>query len=433
MIDANNAHTEPRLNGRKICLVTSSNIGSNPRLVKEANALVESGAIVHVVAIESYDSQHLAMRDEHVRQTACWTYTAVQSKGWRGSFHRKFWKLTGRLLYCAGIRGPAVENMCFNPLIRRLADKAINWPADMYIAHNLAALPAAWLACGQHRARLGFDAEDFHSGQFGEGEKGSLLEVLTIAIEQWYLPLCDHLTAASAGIADAYARCCPVSRPQVVLNVFPLVEGAEFESPTTGSAQPSVYWFSQTIGPGRGLETIIAAASIAGTAPFVYLQGTPVPGYLDKLLQGVNSKFRETRIRILPPVMPDEIPGVCLQFDVGMASEVSAFNINRDIALSNKIFTYMLAGMAIVASDTKAQQALADECDSAICIYPQENVHVLAAILDEIFRTPGKLATLRKNSWALGRTRYNWNLEKKVFLDAVVRCLHSAGSNSAIS
>ena len=38
-------------------------------------------------------------------------------------------------------------------------------PADLYIAHYVAALPAAGAAAQRHGALLGFDAEDFHSGE----------------------------------------------------------------------------------------------------------------------------------------------------------------------------------------------------------------------------------------------------------------------------
>ena len=52
-----------RVNGATICLVTSANLAANPRLVKEASTLRESGYRVRIVAADimpslaGYDSE----------------------------------------------------------------------------------------------------------------------------------------------------------------------------------------------------------------------------------------------------------------------------------------------------------------------------------------------------------------------------------------
>ena len=45
------------LRGKTICLVTSGHVGSNPRLVKEADALVTAGAHVQVIAVDNYHAR----------------------------------------------------------------------------------------------------------------------------------------------------------------------------------------------------------------------------------------------------------------------------------------------------------------------------------------------------------------------------------------
>jgi glycosyltransferase involved in cell wall biosynthesis len=328
------------------------------------------------------------------------------------------------VLYAAGLRTDRVCNLRLDPLTGSLAAKACDWPADLYIAHNLAALPAACQAARHHHALLGFDAEDFHSGQFAAHETGSVLARLTAAMERRYLPQCDYVTAASPGIASAYAAHCGIAMPTVILNVFPLSQAPPVHvSHHRQGDTPSLYWFSQTIGFGRGIETLAEAVCRAACQPVLYLQGSLQAGFLEALGKRIGADLLADRVRYLEPCLPDELIRRCAEFDAGIASELSSVEINRDIALTNKIFTYMLAGVAIIASDTSAQAALAQACGEAIQLYPQDDVQGLTRLLDDLFSTPDKLAHAREHAWQLGQQRYNWDQEQHVFLDVVQACL----------
>ena len=134
--------------------------------------------------------------------------------------------------------------------------------ADLYIAHYPAALPAAAKSAARHGARYAFDAEDFHLGDLPDLPKHEHERRRLRAIEGAYLPRAAYVTAASPGIADAYVKGYGIKRPAVVLNVFPLSRAPASTTPRgTVEPGPSLYWFSQTIGPDRGLEAAVAAGS----------------------------------------------------------------------------------------------------------------------------------------------------------------------------
>ena len=59
----------------KVCLVSPGHLSSNPRLVKEANALAEAGYQVHVIYGNSFPPAR--MRDEAVLARAEWQVTRV--------------------------------------------------------------------------------------------------------------------------------------------------------------------------------------------------------------------------------------------------------------------------------------------------------------------------------------------------------------------
>ena len=127
------------------------------------------------------------------------------------------------LLYPRG--GAYVRDLAYSRFVNELASTAAAEPADLYIAHNLQARPAAVRAARRHGGRVGFDAEDFHRGEFPDTD-ASLQKKLTVAVEEAYIPACDHLTAACEGIAAAYAETLGIDKQTVILNVFPLTERA---------------------------------------------------------------------------------------------------------------------------------------------------------------------------------------------------------------
>jgi glycosyltransferase involved in cell wall biosynthesis len=417
--------TGTALAGKRICLVSSGHIGSNPRLVKEADALHEAGARVHVIALDITRVEHVQQRDRAIIESAPWSCDRVSAGGTLARKSRSLAGRIGKALYRLGLRQPAVLHWAYHPMIAPLGATAARTAADLYIAHNLAALPAAARAAKQHGARLGFDAEDFHSGQLSESPQADLERRLTRALENAYLPQCEHLTAASPGIARAYARACGVPQPEVVLNVFPKIEAPQQPTPR-GSAcsKPSLYWFSQTVGPDRGLETVVRALALSTARPTLFIRGSVVPGYEALLKALAAEQGVADRIVLLPPALPGKMIELAASYDIGIASE-PGHTANNRIALSNKLFTFMLAGLPVLASDTEAQAEIARVSQGAVFIYPKNMADQLARQIDRLCLQPAALSRARHSAWQKGQQRYNWDAEKQHLLEAVVSALQA--------
>src|SRR5258708_17779089 len=154
----------------------------------------------------------------------------------------------------AGVRVPvAVAARAYGGPVATLQRAASEVPADLYIAHYVPGLAAAALAARRRGAMLGFDAEDFHSGEAVGDPTDTFRMDMVRTLEMALLPSCVHATAAAPLIADAYATPYGIS-PTTVLNVFPLTmapaEPCQRQEPEPFQA----YWFSQTIGLDRGLQ-----------------------------------------------------------------------------------------------------------------------------------------------------------------------------------
>lgn len=418
------------MSAARICLVTSGNVASNPRLVKEARALRDAGYRLRIVATDIIPS--LSPYDEGIFTDLGCDHVRIDARlpRWR-------WLVRAALRRAArwGVRslgnrgiGRGLASWANHPLSHALGVAAAGQPADLYLAHNLAALPAAARAARRHRARLGFDAEDFHCGELEDTPANAVELTARAVIERDLLPRCRHLTAASPGIARHYEQRYGV-RMETILNVFPLSEAPS--DPVAGyrarGEEPSLYWFSQTVGAQRGLEPIVRAMGRMKERAFLRLRGHPVSGYLDALRTLARQSGGDDlarRIELLPIAPPAEMARLAAGHDVGLATEQNQ-PVNRAICLPNKIFVYLLAGLPICFSRTPAQEALAAELGEAAWVADLDDPAALARSLDERLGSPERLQRARASAWKLARTRYNWDVEKKAFLAVVERSLQA--------
>jgi hypothetical protein len=95
------------------------------------------------------------------------------------------------------------------------------------------------------------------------------------------------------------------------------------------------------------------------------------------------------------------------------------------MALGNKLFTYLLAGIPIVMSDIPAHRAFSRELGAAARLYRTDDAEHLADVLDSLLQDRETLASARKTAFHLGQTRFNWEIEKI----GVINCVASSFSS----
>lgn len=403
----------------KIVLITSGQPSLNPRLVKEADALIEAG--YQVTVIYQHWNNWGTELDLELLKTKKWEAVRVggtpkvnKLSYW---FSRISFKLYQKLAQQLTFKYKIAEN-AIGRCTKLLLAKAISLKADLYIAHNLGALPVAVIASKLNKAKCGFDAEDFHRNEVTNDVEAFDTRLKTY-IEDKYLHQLNYFTVASPLIGQAYQAIYPALKPIVINNVFSVsfLQKPHF----TKDIEPlKIFWFSQTIGKNRGLEDAIEAISLLNNENI----NLTLLGNIDEIDKtyfiSLSKKLNlsENQLNFIKPISPDKIFELANTYDIGLALEQS-IPLNRNICLTNKIFTYLTAGLAIIASNTAAQKHFLMENPDVGKTYDAGNIQQLKAIISDISHHRDLLNRYKNNALHLAKTTYNWELESEKFLNLI--------------
>jgi glycosyltransferase involved in cell wall biosynthesis len=391
----------------------------NPRLVKEADALVEAGYQVHVLC--SHTVSWADEADKALLSTRTWTCSYVG--GQPGSLLYWWTRLRHGALRRSSATWKAGDGLRDRALCRvtpELLVAASRCEADLYVAHYTGALAAAVPAAKKNRCLVAFDAEDYESGYYNTDSGPQAIDLLIEHTERKYLPACCFVTAASPGIAAAYRTKYGIPMPTSILNVFSLAERPQQFRVTDSKGPMRLYWFSQTVGLGRGLEDVIRAmGKLTDCDIELHLRGLVRPDHWRHLRDLAASNGVHSRAIVLhAPAPSSEMIRVAAEFDVGLALEQTV-SLNRDLCLTNKIFSYLLAGNAIAATLTTGQRPIMEAIGTAGFLYEPGDVDALANGLRIWSQDRQQLQHARWEAWSWGTRQFNWDVEKKKLLDVV--------------
>jgi len=216
---------------------------------------------------------------------------------------------------------------------RRLA------PADVVHANDLDTLPAGYLLARKWGARLVYDAHELYS-EF-ESPPPLITRRLTLALERALARRADAVVTVSDGIAqEVTARLGLRRRPFIVMNA-PAREERPFERFSTGPLR-AVY--QGRLGPGRELDDLLRAADADGVELSIRIPLAD-PGELHEI---IAERGLGRRVRVLEPVPPNQVLDALAEFEVGIVFD-RPLSRNIDLSMPNKVFEYLMAGLAVVA------------------------------------------------------------------------------------
>lgn len=396
----------------RVCLVTAHHISMQPRTLREADTLAKLGHQVRVVcrqvdqALFSYDHELMKRRSWQLeslllarngKSSLDWMIESVKS-----SVYKK--------IYRAGARTSEVGARAYVRGMQRLTAMSQAEPADWFIAHAHPALPIAAAAARRWNAKLGFDCEDLL------GEMGDDPPQIIEQVEQEHLPACDYISVPSQCVGERLRERYDIRPPVVLYNVFPreLAEGMIHPKGRSNARALRLHWFGQTIGKGRGLEEAIEAIGLIDGDVELHLRGRVSEEYRARL-ESLASGNSRNQIVFHPVIAHDELIR-SLEFDVGLALERPE-NGNCARTASNKLFAYMLAGLAIAATDTPGQREVLERIPEAGFLYEAHKPELLAKGLQCWFDNRDAMSESQQAAWNAARERFCWDIEKEKYLN----------------
>jgi glycosyltransferase involved in cell wall biosynthesis len=148
------------------------------------------------------------------------------------------------------------------------------------------------------------------------------------------------------------------------------------------------------------------------------IRGSNRWGHGDALMALARELSIADRVTLHPLGPPDEMVRLAAAYDIGLSLETEVSE-SRRLCLTNKIFTYLLAGVPTLLSDTPAQRALEVDLGPAAALVSLADPAGIAATLDRFALVEGALCSAMAAAWRLGHQRYNWEVEQQTLLRAV--------------
>lgn len=164
--------------------------------------------------------------------------------------------------------------------------------------------------------------------------------------------------------------------------------------------------------PDRGCEVLIEAVARLHDVNLVFL-GDPEPGYGDELASRVRESGITERVYILPSIPLTELLAYTAEADVGVTLLQDTCE-NHRLALPNKLFEYIAAGVPVVASALPETQRLVEGYGIGWCTSPDDPAAVAAA-LKSALESRNDLALRQR--LALAASELRWEVERRRLVD----------------
>jgi hypothetical protein len=390
-------------------VVMPGHLSTTPRMLKVADSLAAARHEVRVVSAGFTEWARAA--DERLARSRPWHWTVVEhSREHAPAVHARTGVRRHLARTLARIGGaPSASWWAATRALTRVYDELVagglREPCDFVYGGSLGGIAVAAEIAERRAVPFAVDLEDLHTAE-SVAPDHALQHGLARRVIERVLPRAAFLTTSSECIAERYAAEFGV-RPAVVHNVFPLpLQPPELES-LEGPLR--LYWFSQTIGPARGVEDMVAAVAAARIPAEITLRGRAAGDFVDHIRRSAASVPQLT-LRVEPPADPDRMIELCAAQDVGFASEHEPVE-NRQLCLTNKVFTYLSAGVAVAMSDTRAQRQLAAQLGEAAFLYRPGAIEPLAAWLRELSADRAALRRARAAAWQHAVRRWHWHHE----------------------
>lgn len=398
----------------KILILIIGHLCNAPRPQKEAETLANAG---HEVTVRGFwFDPGFVKRDRILMTNKKWRFEPIVD--FQPTYRLKNWgiRLQGRLAKERFRRFGTFSPALLGYGAKAMLTAARQARADLTIVHSEAGL---WVGNQllDEGFRVGVDFEDWFSEDLLPADRTTRPIAHLKALESRLLRDCTYCITTSDALAEALAEAYQILKPTVIYNAFPWAERSQMDRQKRDRQNlnlPSLHWFSQTIGPGRGLETLFEALSYLKTPVEIHLRGNYPESYCQWLEPLVSSAWRD-RLFIHPTVPNAELLSRIAEHDIGLALESTDIP-SRNLTVTNKLFQYLQAGLAVIATDTAGQREILSQQPMLGRLISNNNPLVLAQALEDLLQVPDKLSAAKAASLQAAEEQFCWERQANKLL-----------------
>jgi glycosyltransferase involved in cell wall biosynthesis len=232
-------------------------------------------------------------------------------------------------------------------------------------------------------------------------------------LEREILANARHRTTTSRAMAKALADAYGVVQPLVVYNSIPV--GGEVGPTPDGDLR--LFWFSQTVGQGRGLELLFDALASLEAGWKLTILGRCATQIRESFLGRLPSSAQR-RVSFLDYIPPGDLQQETTRHDVGLALETASC-LNHQYTTSNKIFQYLQAGLFVVATATAGHVEVVRELPEHGRTFPVGDKSALSSLLSEMIGHKEDVRRKRRQCAAAADQRFGYEHSARALVESV--------------
>lgn len=394
-------------------MIVNNGLDHDSRVIKSAVTLARAGAEVDVFGVAPDGRVAVVEGNPRYTRLAMLPARAVTPAYARWALRRRAGRLAPARSWRRSMPVTGYYRRAFLPALRALRPDAVH-------VHDVHLLAVATEYAGESRAAVVYDAHEYVPGL----SRTPRVVTAWSALEAAHIHAADRVITVSDAIADRLQQhYALVRRPSVVYNApiagdFPASRSLRGRVPA--GAPLAVY--AGALSAARGVQTAIAALA---QLPDVHLAvvTVPFPHKMAGHLRAVADQAGVAdRLHIVAPVPTVEVPDYLSSADAALLP-LAGESQSYQLALPNKLFEYLHAGLPVVTSDCRAMAAFVAEHDIGVS-FPAGDAAALADALRDV---------LARREWpdttAL-RARFSWQGQQPALVAAyhgIVDGLRPAG------
>jgi glycosyltransferase involved in cell wall biosynthesis len=414
---------------RTAWIVSYTPVAKEPRVIRQAQALVEAGWRVFVFGYEGPtvcpESWHFVQLPSGFPFCLSTSFPArVLRALWARAMHRL---QVMRALHLLGLLtarfGPGarlrqlgarfyhatIQGYRWNrTAIRKFLDRQADARPDLVISHDYFTCDIGYEIAARCGAKFAVDCHEYARGQYMHDPRWVRWNChYVVAMQDYYLSRADAVTTVCEGIAHLLDTEQALRRPVRVVRSVPFFVPQPFRP--TGDVITVLY--HGEIYRTRGLHLAVGSLRLWRPEFRLVLRGYSDPEYVAELERIARERGVSERLTIEPPVPFDQIVPAANRADIGYFVHLDT-SPQRRFVLPNKFFEYVMAGLALCVSDLPEMARLVRQYDMGVLV-PECEEQEIADAINGLDRE--RIDAMKRKSVAAA-AELNWEAEQHQML-----------------